>query len=163
MPYKDKEKEKQNYLAYRERTKKIVDEKTKLKRKLALEQMSEEEKVIYLEKRRNIALKSYYKNRDSILLKRKETSYISNLKYNYGISIEEYNILLEKQEHKCAICECNSFEKRWTNKNNNLPFVVDHCHTTNKVRGLLCDNCNLMIGHAKDNINSLKKAIKYLE
>jgi hypothetical protein len=40
---------------------------------------------------------------------------------------------------------------------------VDHDHITGKVRGLLCNDCNLGIGHFKDNIEKLKLAIKYLE
>jgi hypothetical protein len=40
---------------------------------------------------------------------------------------------------------------------------VDHCHQTGKVRGLLCRDCNLSIGHMKDSVERLKAAIKYLE
>ena len=58
------------------------------------------------------------------------------------------------QQGCCAICT--------------RPFVgqrpaVDHCHTTNKVRGLLCQKCNTAIGLLEDNITSLENAIKYLE
>lgn len=41
--------------------------------------------------------------------------------------------------------------------------IIDHCHTTGKIRGLLCTNCNNMLGKAKDNVEVLKKAISYLE
>ena len=159
MPYKDPVKRKEYLKKYREINGKTID----LKRKEKIENLSEKDKDVTILKRRQTALKSYHKNKESILKKRKETAHITNLKYNYGLSLEDYNFLLEKQDNKCAICECNEFENRWTNKNNKLPFVVDHCHTTNKVRGLLCDNCNLMIGHAKDNIETLTKAIKYLK
>lgn len=40
---------------------------------------------------------------------------------------------------------------------------VDHCHNTGKLRGLLCQTCNTGIGHLKDDIQTLQKAIKYLE
>mgnify|MGYP002345384244 CR=1 FL=1 len=46
--------------------------------------------------------------------------------------------------------------------NNRKYFLVDHCHKTNKVRGLLCYLCNSMLGKAKDNIDILNNAIKYL-
>ncbi len=43
-----------------------------------------------------------------------------------------------------------------------IGLVVDHCHTTNKVRGILCQKCNSGLGFFKDNIDSLNNAIKYL-
>ena len=57
----------------------------------------------------------------------------------------------EKQDYKCAICK-EVFEL----------LAVDHCHETNKVRGLLCTNCNNGLGRFKDNIQFLNNAIKYL-
>lgn len=73
----------------------------------------------------------------------------------YGISLEEYNSLLSKQKGVCAICstECISGRR----------LAVDHCHTTGKVRGLLCANCNRGLGLFKDSKFLLEKAQKYLE
>ena len=64
--------------------------------------------------------------------------------------------MLEKQNNKCAICkkDRNIFKKR---------LCVDHCHSTGKIRGLLCTNCNQGIGHLKDDLNIIKSAIRYLE
>ena len=54
---------------------------------------------------------------------------------------------------KCFICGLDKDRRN---------LCVDHCHTTGKVRGLLCDNCNVGLGRFKDNITLLEKAIKYL-
>ena len=69
----------------------------------------------------------------------------------YGITLEDYNNLSEAQDHLCAIC----LSKK-------SPLHVDHCHTTGKVRGLLCFSCNTLLGVAKDSPNILKSAITYL-
>lgn len=61
-----------------------------------------------------------------------------------------------EQGFACAICE--SFDTGW-----NGNWHVDHDHATGTVRGLLCRNCNLMLGNAKDNQSTLVKAILYLK
>lgn len=73
----------------------------------------------------------------------------------YGITLKQYNELLSKQNHTCGICGANSsdFSKR---------LAVDHCHTTNKVRGLLCSNCNTLLGLSKENTTILLNAITYI-
>lgn len=78
------------------------------------------------------------------------------IKRLYGITIDEYNILFIKQKGKC--CICNKHQSEVTKRLN-----IDHCHTTGKIRGLLCNSCNQAIGAFKDNIETLKNAIKYLE
>lgn len=75
----------------------------------------------------------------------------------YGISFDDYQKLLEKQNGKCAICGSNIGDS----VGNRL--YVDHNHKTGKVRGLLCSNCNFGIGSLKDSVEILKKAIEYLE
>jgi hypothetical protein len=74
----------------------------------------------------------------------------------YGLTEDDYNTLLIKQNHKCAICEA-------TAPNGMGKWHVDHCHTTGKVRGLLCMSCNIMLGKAKDSLEILQKAINYLQ
>lgn len=68
----------------------------------------------------------------------------------YGISPDDYRSLLEKQNGFCAIC---SKAKE---------LVIDHCHCTGVVRGLLCQKCNLGLGHFEDSTERLKAAAKYL-
>ena len=77
------------------------------------------------------------------------------LKKEYGISVEDYDALLLKQENKCAICDIHQMELKKS-------FDVDHCHKTNKVRGLLCNCCNQAIGLFKDSPENVKRAIEYL-
>lgn len=74
----------------------------------------------------------------------------------YGISYVQYFCILDQQEHKCAICKTD-------NPKGKGQFHVDHCHSTGKVRGLLCSDCNPALGQFKDDVSLLKEAIKYLE
>lgn len=81
--------------------------------------------------------------------------------YDYGITLEIFNKILKSQKGVCAICKKPEIIKDGrTGKKRNLS--VDHCHNTNKVRGLLCSKCNNGIGLFNDSIKSLKSAIKYL-
>ena len=89
-------------------------------------------------------------------LRKPRRSKHSEIKYKYGITIEEYNEKLERQGNGCAICK----DEKPGGGHNNL--YVDHNHKTGKVRGLLCRSCNLMIGHAKDDTQLLATAINYL-
>ena len=75
------------------------------------------------------------------------------LKRHFGIDQKEYENILEKQDFKCAICL-----KSKSSKN----LDIDHCHTTGKVRGLLCRSCNMGLGYYKDNPELLEKAADYL-
>ena len=74
----------------------------------------------------------------------------------YGISTQEYAEILIKQDNKCAICGSSGSGKESDR------FVVDHCHTTGRVRGLLCWPCNIGIGMFKDREDLLKSVISYL-
>jgi uncharacterized protein YifE (UPF0438 family) len=86
--------------------------------------------------------------------------YIAKLKREYNLSIEEFENMFVKQNKKCAICEIN-IEKPYLAEKFESAYV-DHCHLTNKVRGLLCQYCNTGIGFFKDNVNFLNQAINYL-
>lgn len=71
----------------------------------------------------------------------------------YGITIEQYNLMLAAQNGVCAIC-------KQPEKNKNLS--VDHNHATGKVRALLCEHCNRGLGHFKDNPILCSAAATYL-
>jgi len=82
----------------------------------------------------------------------------AHLKFRYGITGEEYDRIFLEQDGKCAICgESKPVRKR------DHYLHVDHDHVKDIVRGLLCDNCNKGLGHFKDSISLLQKAIEYLK
>ncbi len=78
-------------------------------------------------------------------------------RHRYGIEVEDYNKMLQDQKYCCAICRSKDLRRK-----NTQFFAVDHCHKTGVVRGLLCYSCNTLIGRAKDDINILFSAIRYL-
>jgi hypothetical protein len=78
----------------------------------------------------------------------------TSLKRKYNLEISDVQAMYLEQFGRCKICTIA------------LPFDkvnVDHCHKSGKIRGLLCSACNKMLGFAKDNPETLQKAIKYLE
>ncbi len=78
----------------------------------------------------------------------------------YNITIEQYDDMFRRQNGLCNIC----FKPETLEYRGKLKLLsVDHCHVNGKVRGLLCNNCNLALGKFKDDILTLKSAIKYLE
>jgi hypothetical protein len=81
------------------------------------------------------------------------------LKRMYGITQQDYDMMLAEQNNQCAICETTEPGGRHTSNY----FVVDHCHTTHKVRKLLCHHCNTALGLVGDNISTLEEMIKYLQ
>lgn len=78
-----------------------------------------------------------------------------NFKKKFGISLEEYDALNEKQKGLCSICHklCSSGNR----------LAVDHDHKTAKIRGLLCQSCNVGLGYFKDNPELLVSAAAYLK
>ena len=74
----------------------------------------------------------------------------------YGVTLADYNALLASQDGKCAICRAPE-EDQFKGV-----FHVDHCHSTGKVRGLLCRGCNHMLGSVGDDPKLLLRAVEYL-
>lgn len=75
------------------------------------------------------------------------------IKKLYGLTQEQVQIIAENQTHQCAICD-KPFEEK---------VQIDHCHKTGIIRGLLCINCNWLLGKAYDDPKLLRKAAQYLE
>lgn len=80
-----------------------------------------------------------------------------NLKRLYGITEEAYQVLLEAQHYVCKICGAPYGSKKRAN------LCVDHDHQTGRIRGLLCESCNKMLGFSNDNPTLLLRAIQYLK
>lgn len=81
---------------------------------------------------------------------------------HYGITAAEYDELFDRQAGLCACC--GRPETAMSNKANRIKrLAVDHCHTTGKVRALLCATCNQGLGQFGDDIELLRAAIAYLE
>jgi len=91
----------------------------------------------------------YHKNKAAYLERQK----IYYRKKKFGITPENLNVMLEDQDHKCALCL----------KEINETADIDHCHTSGKVRGLLCRQCNLGLGMFYDKIEIFERIIKYLK
>lgn len=126
--------------------------KSRERNKIAQKKWRENNRERCLEKGR----KYYAENKDKIKERKKkytEKEVIRSRKKNlarYGIDEEILLRMKEEQNHCCAIC--GEIKK----------LVVDHNHTTGETRGLLCSNCNIVLGMAKENINILSKAIIYI-
>lgn len=135
MPYKDKNKEKEAYKKWKENN----HEKVLLDKKIWYANNKERHNTW------RINNPEWYK----------ETQRKSVLRRCYGITPDEYNRMFDEQEGCCAICGIH--QSKVTNRLN-----VDHDHITNKVRGLLCWNCNTILGKVNDDIRILRRMICYL-
>lgn len=72
--------------------------------------------------------------------------------------MDDYNRMLKEQDGVCAICKSDDPKS----PERVGYWYVDHCHTTGKVRGLLCNSCNRGVGLLGDDISNLERAILYL-
>lgn len=155
MPYKSIEDRRKQWERWRKNNPekfKATQKKWQQNNKEKVNQKSREWRNKNPEKAREI-LKNYRKrNPEKIKLIDRE----NHLRSNYNIDIKKFNELLKSQNNRCAICNLIFTTDRFTS-----PFV-DHNHTNNKVRGLLCGSCNSLLGYAKDDISILLEAIKYL-
>lgn len=69
---------------------------------------------------------------------------------NYGLTLDQYHAMQERQDFSCAIC------------GDVTELHIDHCHAAGHVRGLLCAGCNLGIGHFRERPEALASAVGYL-
>ncbi len=85
-----------------------------------------------------------------------------HLKYKYGVTEEKLIETLDKQNNACAICK-ESLPDLLVYENRSRGYAIDHNHDSGEFRGVLCTNCNTLLGMAKDNKDILLAAIDYLE
>lgn len=82
--------------------------------------------------------------------KKSDERRLERVERKYGLKASDYENLLESQGGVCAICK------------REVELVVDHCHDSNEVRGLLCQQCNSGIGFLQDDLETVKSAVTYL-
>jgi len=131
---------------YRKKNKEKID----LRVKKWKEENPEQRRIYYKKNKDHINKKSKAWHKSN-----KERVRHLNLVRDFGITLDEYNKLLTKQNECCAICKIHQNEL-------NIALAVDHDHKTGKIRGLLCTSCNNGLGRFKDNKDLLSEAIKYL-
>lgn len=117
----------------------------------------------HAEKHRARASKWYRENhqyaKEQMAARRREkpeTIKNEKLRLSFGITLSDYNKMMEAQKDRCAICGIHNSDCKRS-------LAVDHCHTTGRVRGLLCGKCNSAIGLMNESTEVLKNAISYLE
>jgi hypothetical protein len=93
----------------------------------------------------------YERNRDRMVARFREASL-----RRYGLTTDGYRKLLAAQKGSCAICRASGPGR------GNRRFLVDHDHQTGVVRGLLCHLCNVAIGHFRDDVTIVERAVAYL-
>lgn len=80
----------------------------------------------------------------------------SNLKRKFGITLDDYEDMLFAQGGRCLICDI--YDRELTKE-----LCVDHNHETGKIRGLLCNRCNTLVGFLEKNKDLLSMAFNYIK
>ncbi|MFZ4411456.1 MAG: endonuclease VII domain-containing protein [Bacteroidales bacterium] len=154
-------KNKINYIKNKERIKAVA----KIHRKENKEKLQDYGKKYYRKNKTKILEYSsvYQKNnKDSVNLSSKkyrdsnpEVIKDRTLQKKYKINGADYEQMMKHQNEKCAICKVHNNDLK-------VALCVDHCHSTGKIRGLLCGSCNRALGLFRDSITFLSSAIDYL-
>lgn len=141
MPYADKEKQRAYYREYQQRP----------KRKAYKKQWNEQNQAVITARQRARykadpeKYSTYFRNRYVIR--------------TYGITQQQYEEMFQQQGGVCGICGSQpDIERHGISR-----LAIDHCHSTGKIRGLLCNNCNAGMGLIGDTAEHLKAALAYLE
>jgi hypothetical protein len=109
------------------------------------------------ENRKEYRAKWYQDNKERV----KEVHRVYHYRTKFGLTVDKYNEKLEQQSYVCEICkQAETIKEPRTGRIRNLS--IDHCHTTGKIRGLLCNTCNHVLGKYKDNVSLFQSCIDYL-
>lgn len=162
MPYADPEKRRQKRReAYQATPVEIRAEAEKARyaagKKERMAQWYKDNRDARLEYRRKYYAKNAEKIREQALARYHndpEQKIRTHLKARYGLTIEQRDAIFASQNNCCAICG--------TNDPGTKAWHIDHCHTTGKVRGILCFKCNTGLGNFADSIPTLNSAAEYL-
>lgn len=73
----------------------------------------------------------------------------------FGLTLSDYEFMAEFQNHACGICKTPQSKLQ-------RKLAVDHCHSTGRIRGLLCSNCNTALGLLRDNPESIRRAARWI-
>ena len=109
-----------------------------------------------------------YSCRECVNAKRRGGYHVENRRYylksRYGLTVEEFEDLYDRQGGRCAICNRVPIKRSGGGRaRESIGLFVDHDHTTGVVRGLLCHQCNVAIGHFREDPALLRQAILYLD
>lgn len=155
MPHKNpEERKKYNKSSYEKNREKRIEAASIYQKK----KMEDPEYVKKKNEKRRHRYKEMMKE-EEYRTKRNEYGMKAKLKTQYGMTYEDYWKMYHSQNGECKICNRKPVVG---NTGSKRPLVVDHCHDTNKVRGLLCNQCNIMLGMAQNRPEVLASAIKFL-
>lgn len=95
------------------------------------------------------------KNRERVQASSRQCNLKRRLK-KLGLTLSEYTDMLIKQKGRCAICGISDTKYK-------QGFDIDHNHKTGKVRGLLCNQCNFLVGLSRESFLIINKLKQYLK
>lgn len=110
----------------------------------------------------NVEAKERYHKKYRLNPDTKKRNYINRLLREYGLTEDSYKELWEANKGKCTICSTDLINVLYENSVG-VRAVVDHCHSSGKVRGLLCHKCNGGLGQFNDDLELIEKALYYLK
>lgn len=107
--------------------------------------------------------KKYREEHPEFAIKDRKRAAIYGQTKAYGLSEDQFEKMLLDQNFSCAVCGDSFTNEPGLNSSRDGKPHVDHDHTTGRIRGLLCHQCNSMLGFSRDNEFILRQAVAYLD